>query len=107
MFPAKNIDLIADPILHIILVYFLEAGTNCGLLCVNFLYIGSKHLLKFIIFKKTKHPFLLVGVQQNTLTIELIIIEFANVRVAIGKSSFPEVPESTAPVEPTLHALEL
>ena len=106
MLPAEEMHLVADPVLHVKLVYFPEAGTNGGLPCLNFLYISAQHLLQLILFEKTKHPFLLVGVQQNALPVELVIIEFPNVGVPVRESPLSEVPEPIAPVEATLHALE-
>ena len=106
MLPTENMDLITDPILHIILMYFLEARTNARLLGVDFLDIGVEHLLQLIVFKNTKDPLLLVGVEQNTLPIELVIIEFSNVGVSVRKSPLPKVIKPIAPVEPTLNTLQ-
>jgi hypothetical protein len=75
--------------------------------CLNLLYISAQHLLQLILFENTKHPFLLVGVQQNALPVELVIIEFPNVGVPVRESPLSEVPEPIAPVEATLHALQL
>lgn len=62
MLPAKENDLIAYPILHVILVYLLEAGTNSGLPRLDSLDIRTQHLLQLIVLEKPKHPFLLVRV---------------------------------------------
>jgi hypothetical protein len=62
LLPAKNVNLITDPVFSVILVYLLQAGANGGLPCISLLNIGVKLLLQSIIFEQPENPFLLVGV---------------------------------------------